>query len=136
MQMDQSGWQTVRSALVVGGALIAAAALTCAAQAAGPFDGTYIGTAVLLSGNNGAICKTFSTSIAVTDGHLTYVHGAGYAVIHTDVGADGSFSGSALLHGYKTPVMETLTGKASDSGIEADAGGPYCKYRLTLRKQQ
>ena len=44
----------------IGGAL-AAAVLSCAAQAAGPFDGTYSGPAVLVFGNNGSICKTFHT---------------------------------------------------------------------------
>ncbi len=71
MQVNHMGRRSVRSALAVGGALIAAAALAGAARAAGPFDGTYTGPAVLLSGNNGTVCKTFSTSMTVTDGHLT-----------------------------------------------------------------
>jgi len=61
--------------MVGAGALTAAGALALAAEAAGPFDGTYTGQADLIRGNNGSMCKTFATSISVTDGHLTYVHG-------------------------------------------------------------
>ncbi len=64
------------------------------------------------------------------------MHGSGYAVIHADVAADGSFSGSGELRGYKMPATETMAGKASGSEIEADVGGPYCKYHLTLQKQR
>jgi hypothetical protein len=138
MTIDHCNWRSVRLALVGGGALIAAAALVCAAQAAGPFDGTYTGQAALVSGNNGAICKTFATSITVTDGRLSYVHGSGYAIINTDVAADGSFNGSGPIGSSKTkggaPALETLQGKVSGSAIEADAAGPACAFHLSLRK--
>jgi hypothetical protein len=137
MKMDHCGRRSVRSALFGSGALIAAATLAYAAQAAGPFDGTYTGQAALVSGNNGSICKTFATSITVTDGHLTYVHGGGYAVIHTDVAADGSFNGSgpiASSRGRGAPVLETLQGKVSGSAIDADAASPNCSFHLSLRK--
>jgi len=119
--------------MVGAGALIAAGALALGAQAAGPFDGTYTGEAAMTRGNNGSICKTYAASISVTDGHLTFVAGGGYAVINTDVAADGSFSGSGLLKGVKG-AMETLNGKVSGRAIEAEVGNPYCGFHLSLRK--
>jgi hypothetical protein len=114
--------------------LVSATALTCTAHAAGAFDGTYTGQAALMSGDNRSTCKTFATSITVTNDHLTYVHGGGYAIINTDVAADGSFSGSGLLKGSKPPSAEVLKGQVTGSAIDASASGSFCSYHLTLRK--
>jgi hypothetical protein len=141
MMLDHFGHRTVWSAVVGAGALIALAGLAFAAQAAGPFDGTYTGPATLASGNNSAVCKTFRASITVTDGHLTYNHGQ-YAVINTDVAADGSFSGSAAINaiaggrGGHAPAQVTLQGKVAGSAIDAQASSENCAYHLTLRKGQ
>jgi|HubBroStandDraft_1064217.scaffolds.fasta_scaffold493530_2 hypothetical protein len=138
MMLGHFGLRTVWSAVVGAGALIAVAGLDYAAQAAGPFDGTYTGPATLVSGNNSAVCKTFRASITVTDGHLTYNQGA-YATIKTDVAADGSFSGSAALNavtgrGGHAPAQVTLQGKVAGSAIDAQASSENCAYHLTLRK--
>jgi hypothetical protein len=138
MMQGHFGCRTVWSAVVGAGALIAVAGLAVAAQAAGPFDGTYSGPAALVSGNNSAVCKTFRASITVTDGHLTYNHGA-YAVINTDVAADGSFSGSATINavhgrGGGAPSQVTLQGKVAGSAIDAQASSENCAFHLTLRK--
>ena len=138
MMQGHFGCRTVWSALVGAGALIAVAGLAIAAQAAGPFDGTYTGPATLTSGNNSAVCKTFRASIAVTDGHLTYNHGQ-YAVINTDVAADGSFSGSGAINAVTGrsghgPSQVTLQGKVAGSAIDAQASSENCAYHLTLRK--
>lgn len=141
MMLGHFGRRTVWSGVVGAGALIAVAGLAFAAQAAGPFDGTYTGQAALVSGNNGGVCKTFNTSISVTDGHLTYVHG-GYAVIHTNVAADGSFNGSGAGtaiqggRGAHGPAEVTLQGKVAGSSIDAQASSPNCAFHLTLRKAQ
>ena len=138
MMQGHFGCRTVWSALVGAGALIAVAGLAIAAQAAGPFDGTYTGPATLTSGNNSAVCKTFRASITVTDGHLTYNHGQ-YAVINADVAADGSFSGSGAINavtgrGGHGPSQVTLQGKVAGSAIDAQASSENCAYHLTLRK--
>lgn len=138
MTRDDCGRWSVRWGMVGAGALIAVAVLAFAAQAAGPFDGTYSGPATMVSGNNSAVCKTFRASITVTDGHLTYNHGQ-YAVINTDVAADGSFSGSAALNavtgrGGHAPAQVTLQGKVAGSAIDAQASSENCAYHLTLRK--
>jgi hypothetical protein len=139
MMRGQFGRGTVWSALAGASALIAVAGLAFAAQAAGPFDGTYTGQAALVSGNNSGVCQTFNTSISVTDGHLTYVHG-GYAVIHTDVAADGSFNGSGEIaavaggRGGHGPAQATLQGKVASSAIDAQVSSPNCVFHLTLRK--
>jgi hypothetical protein len=138
MTLGYFGHRTVWSAVVGAGALIAVAGLNYAAQAAGPFDGTYRGPATLVSGNNSAVCKTFATSITVTDSHLTYNHGA-YAVINTDVAADGSFSGSAAINavggrGTHAPAQVTLQGKVAGSAIDAQVSSENCAFHLTLRK--
>jgi len=128
------GWRSVWLAVAGGGALMA---LAGAAWAAGPFDGTYTGEAALVRGNNGSICRTFHASITVTDGHLTYVHGGGYAVIKTDVAADGSFTGTGAIAAARAtgaPAVETLQGKIAGAAIDADASGPACAFHLTLRK--
>jgi hypothetical protein len=141
MMQGHFGCRTVWSALVGAGALIAVAGLAIAAQAAGPFDGTYTGQAALVSGNGGAVCKTFATSITVTDGHLTYVHGT-YAVVKTDVAADGSFNGSGAItaiaggRGGHASAEVTLQGKVAGSAIDAQVSSPNCAFHLILRKPQ
>jgi hypothetical protein len=109
-----------------------AAALAFAVHAAGAIDGTYVGQAALMSGNNGSICKSFSASMTVATDHLTDVHGGGYTVINTDVGADGSFSGSAPLKG--TRFTEMLKRKVTGGTIDADVGSPNCSFHLLLKK--
>ena len=139
MMLGRFGHGTVWSAVAGASVLVAVAGLAFAARAAGPFDGTYAGQAALVSGNNGGVCKTFNTSISVTDGHLTYVHG-GYAVIHTDVAADGSFNGSGAGtaiqggRGGRAPADVTLQGKVAGSAIDAQVSSPNCAFHLTLRK--
>ena len=138
MMLDRFERRTVWSAVVGAGALIVVAGLAIAAQAAGPFDGTYTGPATMTSGNNSAVCKTFRASITVTDSHLTYNHGQ-YAVINTDVAADGSFSGSAAINaatgrGGHGPAQVTLQGKAAGGAIDAQASSENCAFHLTLRK--
>jgi hypothetical protein len=136
MAMDDCGRRAVRAGRLCAGGLIVAGALgfaaLAAALAAGAFDGTYVGQAALMSGNNGSICKTFSASMTVTNDHLSYVHGGGYAVFNTDVGADGSFSGSAPLKG--TRFVEMLKGKVTGGTIDADVGNPNCSFHLLLKK--
>jgi hypothetical protein len=132
MAMDDCARCAVRAGRLGAGGLIVAGALGFAALAAGAFDGTYVGQAALMSGNNGSICKTFSASMTVTNDHLSYVHGGGYAVFNADVGADGSFSGSAPLKG--TRFVEMLKGKVTGGTIDADVGNPNCSFHLLLKK--
>jgi hypothetical protein len=103
-------------------------------SAAGRYDGTYVGQATLLPGGNVGACRSFSTSISVTNDKLTYVHGANVAVVTTDIAADGSFNGSGLYTPVRTPVALQLTGKVTGNRIEADSSSPYCKYHLFLTK--
>jgi hypothetical protein len=132
MAMDDCGRRGVRGVMFGAGGLIVAAALAFAVHAAGAFDGTYVGQAALMSGNNSSICKRFSASMTVLTDHLTHVHGRGYAVINTDVGSDGSFSGSAPLNG--TRFTEMLKGEVTGSTIDADVGSPNCSFQLLLKK--
>jgi hypothetical protein len=138
MAANDCGWSVVRPVPLGCGILIVAAALACAGYAAGAFDGTYTGQAAMVSGNNGATCRSFATSITVTENHLTYVHGGNYAVIKTDVAPDGSFSGSGPLNTNRgkggVPLVETLNGKVTGGTIEADAANPGCAFHLSLRK--
>ncbi len=120
--------------LIRCGVVIGAVALSFAAFAAGTFDGTYAGIARLGAGNNGSVCKSFSASISVADGHLTYAHST-YALIHADVAADGSFSGSGILKGSRPPGEEQLKGKISGGSLEADATSVNCAFHLSLTKQ-
>jgi hypothetical protein len=126
-------WVSDRT-LIRCGVMIGAVALTCAAYAAGAFDGTYAGMARMTSGNNGTVCKTFSVSMTVTDSHLTYAHST-YALITTDVAADGSFSGSGQIKGSRPPTEVALKGKVSGGSIEADASSVNCAFHLSLAKQ-
>ncbi len=132
MAMDDCGRRAVRGVILGAAGLIVAAALAFAVHAAGAIDGTYVGQAALMSGNNGSICKSFSASMSVANDHLTYVHGGGYAVINADVGPDGSFSGSAPLKG--TRFVEMLKGKVTGGTIDADVGNPSCSFHLLLKK--
>jgi hypothetical protein len=134
MTVARCDWLSIRSVLVGGGALIAAAGLACGACAAGPFDGTYAGRAALVSGNNGTVCKSFPASMTIADSHLSYAHAA-YGVITADVAADGSFSGSGMLTGFKRPVEESLKGKVVGGAIEADVSSQYCAYHISLQKR-
>jgi hypothetical protein len=134
MALHRSDKRVSDRTLIRCGVVIAALALSCAAYAAGAFDGTYAGMARLGAGNNGSICKTFSASINVADSQLTYAH-ATYALIKTTVAPDGTFSGSAMIKGYRTPTEEVLKGKISGSSLEADASNPSCAFHLSLTKQ-
>ncbi len=122
---------TLRSVLVVGALVLLGAQ---PAGAAGRFDGTYTGTATLQPGNNVGNCRTFTTSITVTNDRLTYVHGANVAVVNADVAADGSFNGSGQYMVGRTPAAQTLTGKITGGKLEGDTSSPYCKYHLFLNK--
>jgi hypothetical protein len=137
MACSDRGGVTFR-AILFGGVLLGAAAIACEVSAAGAFDGTYVGQAALMSGNNGSICKTFNASMTVANDRLSYVHGGGYAVINTDVAADGSFSGSAPLNANRgkggVSMVETLKGKVTGSTLEADASNPGCSFHLVLKK--
>jgi hypothetical protein len=122
-------------ALIRCGVVFGALALSCAAYAAGAFDGTYAGMARLTSGNNGTVCKDFSVSINITDSHLSYAHGT-RAVVNTDVAADGSFDGSAMLQGVARgmPATVELKGKVGGGNLQAIASSANCAYQLALTK--
>jgi hypothetical protein len=134
MALHRSNKRASYGTLIRCGVVFGALALSGAAYAAGAFDGTYAGMARLGSGNNGSICKTFSASITVANNELTYAHGT-YALIKTTVAPDGTFSGSAMIKGYRTPTEEALKGKISGSSLEADASNPSCAFHLSLAKQ-
>ncbi len=134
MALHRSDKRVSDRALIRCGVVFGALALSCAAYAAGAFDGTYAGMARLGAGNNGSVCKTFSASITVANNELTYAH-ATYALIKTEVAADGSFSGSAILKGTRPPSEEVLKGKISGGSLEADASSVNCAFHLSLSKQ-
>jgi hypothetical protein len=106
------------------------------AVAAGPYDGTYHGT-LTGGGMNALNCaKNAPIQMTVTDSQLEYHHFSN-TVIRAPVAADGSFSGSAqnMYATRGTPQIQTLNGKISGPGIQADTKvGNSCTYTLTLKK--
>jgi hypothetical protein len=127
--------------VVPGGLALAAMILgysvSVGAFAAGMYDGTYHGTLTADGGNAPNCAKQAPVQMTISDNRLEYNH-MGNAAITANVGADGSFSGSAQSKytvGRTGPMMTTLDGKIAGGQIQAEAAtGNYCKYKLQLKK--
>ena len=113
-----------------------AALLLCASATAAfaDFDGAYSGMLTPKTGNNVDCQKPFKASMTVRGGRLTYDH-AHHALIETNVGSDGSFTGSAQ---NKSAVLnvQTLRGRIQGGVLTAETENPWCKYSIELTKTQ
>jgi hypothetical protein len=135
------GRRVLRAVLLGGGGLIMVAGL---ARAAGAYDGTYAGKAVLVSGASDPACGAFSTSITVVGGHFTYshhvreaitnVHGGHLVSLSADVGPDGSVTGGGLSKSDRARTDATVKGQVSGGKMDIEETFSDCVFHLSLTK--
>ncbi len=101
------------------------------------YDGAYHGTLTGASGNAPSCARQAPAQMTVTNNRLEYVH-MGHATITANVGADGSFSGTAqntYSSGRSGPMVQTLDGKIAAGVVQAESKvGNSCTYKLELKR--
>jgi len=114
-------------------------AFSGAALAAGPFDGTYVGTQHETVNNNSSYCSNInrdSIRRVVKDGIITTEWSK--ATLQATIEADGSFATSAegmqFGRAGSNPNPITFRGTIHDGQLEADVGGAHCAAHWSLRK--
>jgi hypothetical protein len=104
------------------------------ANAAGAFDGTYVGKARQTLSDNGGRCQKLShdTRIVITDNAFQY---RWVRVMEAKVQPDGSFyvSGPGRAQRGASPSV-SIRGQIVGGNLEADVGGDRCADHLSLTK--
>ena len=108
----------------------ATAAPDLGARAASQFDGTYAGQSPVV-GSVSPSCNEYHMTIVVKDGHFnTTMLTIPFAI---DVGADGSFSATAMRPGGKGGVGY-VTGRISGDTMAMDYHAADCAHHAVLKR--
>jgi hypothetical protein len=113
-------------------AFIVAASIAMAANAASPFDGTYVGVSATLSGtttggrSNSCVQVTAPPPVTVANGHAEGKWGD--QTLQGDVGGDGKL----VMHGNLNGRFE---GQIDASGALKGNYAGYCIYGLVWRRR-
>jgi len=104
------------------------------ANAAGAYDGTYVGTARQTLSDNGGRCQSpgHDLRVVITDDTFRYKWARGLDV---KVQPDGSFYANGLGRAQRgaSPSV-SIKGQIVSGKLEADVGGDRCADHLSLTK--
>ncbi len=121
-----------RHLLAIGVTLAAAAAFPV--HAAGPYDGTYVGTSTNTGAGDAGCGQGGHVSRVVTDGSFTQRWST--AELRATVGADGTIDGSGSVGvGNRGGALVTIKGKITGNVMSYDVVSQRCTVHVQATKR-